>query len=311
MKLNIKQVEQYLNKISSSSPRTFQANISQFLDYIRSQISADNQVLKQYIADRNSKWSNWPSQQYWEMPLNVTEARSLSFDLYNTIAEKGSDFQASLYVGDNFGDAIYQFNRDFLDHFFQAIQEINNCEPGVDLNERKEVTVDSAIVFVVHGRNEKLRKAMFEFLRAIGLSPLEWSKLLLMTGEVSPYVGKVLETAFTQAQAIIVLLTADDEVKLREEFISSSDADYEKTLTGQARPNVLFEGGMAMGRHPERTVFVQIGDVRPFSDILGRHIIKMNNDLVKRQDLANRLKTAGCLITLEGTDWHNSGDFSL
>lgn len=152
---------------------------------------------------------------------------------------------------------------------------------------------------------------MFDFLRSIGLSPLEWSKLLLMTGKTSPFIGEVLEAAFTQAQAVVVILSPDDEVKLRNEFIKDTDDDFEKVTSGQARPNVLFEGGMAMGRHPERTVFVQIGSIKPFSDILGRHTIRMSNSMDKRQDLANRLKIAGCSVNLEGTDWHNTGDFAL
>ncbi len=44
-------------------------------------------------------------------------------------------------------------------------------------------------VFVVHGRNEALRMSMFDFLRAIGLQPLEWSQSIIATGEATPYVG--------------------------------------------------------------------------------------------------------------------------
>jgi len=35
---------------------------------------------------------------------------------------------------------------------------------------------------------------------------------------------------------------------------------------------VLFEAGLAMGRHPRKTVFVQVGKVKPFSDVGGRHM---------------------------------------
>lgn len=33
---------------------------------------------------------------------------------------------------------------------------------------------------------------------------------------------------------------------------------------------MIFEAGLAMGRHQEKTVFVQVGKVKPFSDIGGR-----------------------------------------
>ena len=38
-----------------------------------------------------------------------------------------------------------------------------------------------------------------------------------------------------------------------------SDPAYERRLTGQARPNVLFEAGMAYGKDPNSTVLAQLG----------------------------------------------------
>src|SRR6266702_2833708 len=97
-------------------------------------------------------------------------------------------------------------------------------------------------VFVVHGRNREARAAMFTFLRAIGLAPIEWSEAVRLTGEASPYIGHVLDAAFGAAQAIVVLLTPDDVAYLRSEYASGDD-DPETTPLAQARPNVLFEAG--------------------------------------------------------------------
>ncbi|HUU87941.1 MAG TPA: nucleotide-binding protein [Candidatus Glassbacteria bacterium] len=167
-------------------------------------------------------------------------------------------------------------------------------------------------VFVIHGRNTSLRDSMFDFLRAIGLRPIEWIEAVNATGSASPYVGEVLDVAFDRAQATIVLLTPDDEAKLRKEFIDPNDPIYEKKLTPQARPNVLFEAGMAIGRTPNRTIIVEVGDLRPFSDIAGRHTVRLDNSYEKRHELALKLRTAGCDINLSGTtDWHNVGDFSI
>lgn len=166
-------------------------------------------------------------------------------------------------------------------------------------------------VFVVHGRNEKIRKATFAFLRATGVQPIEWSKALQMTGKASPYIGEVLQTAFSKAQAVVVVLTPDDEARLKREFQSRSDPPHEKTLMGQARPNVLFEAGMAFGTHPEQTVLVEVGALRPFSDTYGRHVVQLNNDVKKRQELMIKLQNAGCEVDFVGTDWQNDGDFTL
>lgn len=144
-------------------------------------------------------------------------------------------------------------------------------------------------VFVVHGRNENLRLSMFNFLRAIGLTPIEWSKAIGMTGKGSPYIGEVLDIAMNKAQAIVVLFTGDDEAKLQEVFVNKNDPEYEKILTPQARPNVLFEAGMAFGKYPERTILVQVGSLRPFSDIAGRHVVRLSDTVANRQELAKKI----------------------
>jgi hypothetical protein len=167
---------------------------------------------------------------------------------------------------------------------------------------------DKSAVFVVHGRNDGARTAMFAFLRAIGLRPIEWTQAVAMTGQASPYIGQILDVAFSKAQAVVVLLTPDDVSYLRTEY--SSEGDPETKPEPQARPNVLFEAGMALGRHPDRTVLVELGRLRPFSDVAGRHSVRLNNNTDKRQDLAQRLGTAGCTVDLTGTDWHNAGDFT-
>lgn len=168
---------------------------------------------------------------------------------------------------------------------------------------------DSRSVFVVHGRDTKLRDALFLALRSIGLHPIEWSQAILATRKPLPYVGEVLDAAFAKAAAIVVLISPDDEARLRESLREVGDSPYEAVLTGQARANVLFEAGMAMGRSPDRTVLVEVGNLRPFSDIGGRHVVRLDNTSERRQDLAQRLKLAGCDIDLNGTDWHSAGDF--
>lgn len=171
-----------------------------------------------------------------------------------------------------------------------------------------ERSVDARSVFVVHGRNELLRKAMFDFLRSINLSPMEWSQAVRLTGEGSPYIGQVLDAAFSHAAAIVVLMTPDEIAYLQPQY--GRDNDPETKPAAQARPNVLFEAGMALGRDPRRTVLVEVGDVRPFSDVAGRHAIRLTNDPALRQELATRLETAGCDVNLRGVDWHTTGDFT-
>jgi predicted nucleotide-binding protein len=170
--------------------------------------------------------------------------------------------------------------------------------------------VDTRKVFVVHGRNNAAREAVFTFLRAIGLRPLEWSEIVQATGKASPYIGEVLETGFSIAQAVVVLMTPDDEARLREQYRGSVEPPHETDLTPQPRPNVLLEAGMALGLFPDRTVIVELGQLRPVSDIGGRHVVRMNDTAERRHELAQRLQTAGCEVNLSGTDWYKAGTFS-
>ena len=164
-----------------------------------------------------------------------------------------------------------------------------------------------ARVFVVHGRNLSARDGVFAFLRALGLHPIEWEHAVELTGDGSPYIGTVLDTAFGLAQAIVVLLTPDEISYLRSEY-ADGEHDPETIAVAQARPNVLFEAGMAMGRSADRTVLVELGAVRPFSDVIGRHSIRLDNSAAKRKALAQRLRTAGCTVDTTGDDWLTAGD---
>lgn len=160
-------------------------------------------------------------------------------------------------------------------------------------------------VFVVHGRDTIARDAFFAFLRSIDLQPLEWEEARSLTGDAAPYIGQIVKAAFSHAQAIIVLLTGDDEAQLRQELWGPSEPPYERQLTRQARPNVFIEAGMALALFPKRTILVEIGELRPVSDIMGLHVIRFSNGSAgERQTLVERLRTAKCAVQTEGRrDW--------
>lgn len=167
--------------------------------------------------------------------------------------------------------------------------------------------VDPSVVFVVFGRNLGIQRAVFGFLRAIGLRPMEWTTAVKLTGKGSPYIGEILDSAFKRAQAVVVVLTPDEIAQLRHEYATEDDI-AETTPAPQARPNVLFEAGMALGRNPDRTILVEVGRVRPFSDIAGRHILRLDNSPARRKELADRLATAGCAVDLTGNHWLSAGN---
>lgn len=172
-------------------------------------------------------------------------------------------------------------------------------------------TLDSKKVFVVYGRNEKARVALFTLLRAVGLQPSEWTELLKATQSGSPFIGQVLEKGFSEVQAVVVLMTPDDEGKLRDKFKKMNDGPSETQLTPQARLNVIFEAGMAFGYCPDRTIIIELGSLRPLSDISGRHVLRFHDIPEKRHELIQRLLAVHCAVNTSGTDWLSAGDFTI
>ena len=104
-----------------------------------------------------------------------------------------------------------------LDMLISAIEE-RTVRPADRLESKEQMPTNSSKIFVVHGRNENARKAMFEFLRSIHLDPIEWSEALNATKRGTPSIEEILDRAFGIAQAIVVLLTPDDMTCLREEY---------------------------------------------------------------------------------------------
>lgn len=176
---------------------------------------------------------------------------------------------------------------------------------------RRNVAGRRRKVFVVHGRNEDLRKSMFDFLRSLSLEPIEWRRAVAATGVGSPSIAQIIDAAFEEAVAVIVLLTPDDDVILKKEFRKTSDPAYERRYVGQARANVLFEAGMAFGRYPNETILVQVGVVKPFSDIGGRHVTRLGNDPESRAEFVTKLRNANCAVNDGGTDWYKTGEFEI
>lgn len=205
-----------------------------------------------------------------------------------------------------------------VDEYLRVVEQATARLSSTDLNEnteryqpiiaQQEKTMKDYTIFVVHGRNQKARKALFELLRAAGLRPLEWNQVLHLTGQGTPYIGEVIDKGLEAAQAIVVLFTGDDLACLREELLQP-DEEIEQ-YTPQPRPNVILEAGIALGKNPNRTVIVQIGKIRPISDLAGRHFLQLDNSPEKRKALLMRLKAAGCVVDLSGDDWMSAGQFS-
>jgi DNA-binding beta-propeller fold protein YncE len=147
-------------------------------------------------------------------------------------------------------------------------------------------------VMVIYGHDTQANTALFDWLRAIGLQPQEWSQL-------------IQASALQDVQAVVAFFTPD-------EYVTAATTTPAGQGTGrpQARPNVLIEAGMALITHPKRTVLAVLGNQELPSDLSGRHYIRLSHtNAAPLHDLAARLHDAGCDTDTSGTDWLNPARF--
>jgi hypothetical protein len=167
---------------------------------------------------------------------------------------------------------------------------------------------DAGAVFVVAGRDSAAISAIVQLLRCLGLRLVEWEHAVAKTGLPNPYVGDIVEAGLRMAGAAVVILTPDDVVQLRGDLLRDDDGPDDREIRGQARPNVYYEAGIADTLGRERTVIIEIGNVKSFSDAAGRHVVRYDGTPGKRHALAERLRLAGLDVDTQGNDWLTAGE---
>jgi predicted nucleotide-binding protein len=161
-------------------------------------------------------------------------------------------------------------------------------------------------VFVIHGRDLKVRDEFFAFLRCLGLTPLEWEVLVGRCSDLNPFIGDVIARGMNDAAAIVVLLTGDEIVQLKPSLQTSATKPAKGSPARlQSRANVIFEAGYALAVGQHKTIIVTVADTEIFSDIHGRHTIRFDGSPTSRNALATRLHGAGCIVNTSGSDWLN------
>jgi predicted nucleotide-binding protein len=163
-------------------------------------------------------------------------------------------------------------------------------------------------VFVVHGRDMEAAEALFGFLKALGLHPLGWETLVAACGTASPYLRDVIVQGIAMAQAAVVLMTPDDTVSLHRDLHTPGEHPHETVPAMQARPNVIFELGMALATYADRTVVLMAGEHRPMADLGGLNYIELADEDECLEKIRRRLETARCQVS--GTNWQARAWFS-
>jgi predicted nucleotide-binding protein len=167
-------------------------------------------------------------------------------------------------------------------------------------------------VFVVHGRDEAVRRDLFQFLRDLGLNPIEWNAGKRLTKKASPYNAEVINAIIRKAAGAVVLFCPEEQATLKPQYRRSGDPAEERRTNEQPRPNVLYEAGMAFAAFPASTVVVHVGRIRHFTDLAGVQYINLTGGTSQgRQAVASALQTARLPVDTDGQDWIQEGGFTL
>jgi len=228
--------------------------------------------------------------------------------------QSDTDFQDAYVSGLRSSRAMLESRIDEITQFWEEPE--TSAQPGFDALNRlvreyggtpRSSPEHPELVFVIHGR--QLLADFHSFL--LGLKPLEWSQARKLTSKTNPFTWEIVDTALTEAGAIVALFHTGRRSGLRQHLLTEHDSSLERQYMSQPRQNVLFEAGVAYGRAPDRTVLIRVGALRPMSDLAGHHVIQFDDSAESRQAVADALRTAGCPVDTTGSDWYRAGTFSL
>jgi predicted nucleotide-binding protein len=170
---------------------------------------------------------------------------------------------------------------------------------------------DTKKIFVIHGRNLDAVNALAYFLRSLGLIPIDIDQLAGEEGGTAS-LSQIVRAGLKQAHGIIALFTPDELAFLDPQLSGSHDSSTD-LRRWQARPNVMFEAGMAFAIAPQRTILLTLStEVSLFSDVGGMHILQLANSLEARNKLRKKLIGIGCDIDQTTDSWklvETAGDF--
>ncbi len=215
----------------------------------------------------------------------------------------------NIYTKNDLGLAFYTKVIIEIENFLDEIEK----HPDMIKKEHSPKILTEEIgrdVFVIHGRNLKIKNSMFEFLQNLDLHPVPFEEAKRKTKEGSPYNLNVLRKAITKNVTVLALITPDDIGFLNPFFHTEEDTENEKRPMGQARSNVIFETGFALAINPTRTILVVFGNVRKYSDIAGINYFYFVDTPQKRNELKELLRSIGCPIR-ENPNYLKGGNFEI
>jgi hypothetical protein len=117
------------------------------------------------------------------------------------------------------------------------------------------------------------------------------------------HTSDIVRKGMEQAHGIIALFTPDEFATLHGSLQRESDDEIDRKRW-QARPNVIFEAGIAYGIAPERTILTMMGpQVKLFSDVAAIPYVMLADNQDSRESFRDKLIGIGCDVDQRTAAW--------
>jgi predicted nucleotide-binding protein len=264
---------------------TFGSEVAHLFEHLDNEIKV-NPVFAKYQSERK-KWEKWPGEDSygtWSLPTQFEDAKSLIYDLYRSVAERGKDgykLASSLTYRRNgtIDDAIYNFNDQFLEYFQTILEEIVNANPEIESAKIEKVKGNT--VFIIHGHDNELKMELQLLLERAGVNNLVLHE---QADKGRTIIDKLVQESVNSNYAI-ALLSPDDKL---ESGIS------------RARQNVILEIGYFMGKlGKERVRILKKGDIEIPSDLQGVLYENYDKSGAWKVKICKELMAVGIFVDME------------
>ena len=253
MALNPEKITLLYQKLSQASHLTMSGISMQLFNYLKDEVK-DNPVYDQYENEGN-KWIQWKNEvqwMNWNLPGNISEAKSLAYYLYQSFAENKDeiiDLSTDMFGKERYEDSIYEFNKTFIEYLGDALRDIINSNPEIDDEEPSKTKGD--FIFIVHGHDNDLKREVQLLMQNAGINNVVLHE---QVDKGRTIIDKLIEET-EKAGYAIALLTPDD---------LANDGGK------RARQNVILEIGYFIGKlGKERIRMLVKDDVEIPSDLHG------------------------------------------
>lgn len=234
-------------------------------------------------------WKNWPagsenSFSSWTLPNTLELSKSLAYDIYRDIAINGyhyaNDFAFTLFSQDRLIDNIEKLNKTFLGYFEEALTDISNANPELEL--KKPKAAKGNIVFIIHGHDNELKSEVLLLLKRAGVNSFVLHE---QADRGRTVIDKLLEET-DHAGYAVALLTPDD---------LTHDGN------NRARQNVILEIGYFIGRlGKERLRMIVRDQVEIPSDLTGILYEKYETTGAWKIKLLKEMQSVGIYVDIQG-----------